>query len=313
MSQYPEPVTVPYSVEESRRERLRLLVISCLWGIGIRFGIVAAELLGVYFFNSYALFLDALASFVDVLSTVLLVVCLRLAARPPDANHPFGHGRFEPLFGLQLGLVMACIGAGMMIQQSFALSSSTQDVVISPFAWIVPLLAVILLEICYKFVMRTARRQHSTALAADAFHYRIDAITSVCATLALAVGAFVPEWSHAIDHMGAILIAILMVGLGLRSAWENTSQLLDRVPDEEFFTRVRVAALRAVGVRGTEKIRIQQYGPDAHVDIDVEVDPTLSVEVAHGISQRVRVEIQKEWPAVQDVTVHIEPFYPNDH
>lgn len=313
MSRYPEKIEVPFSVEETRRERMRQLVSSCVWGISIRMGIVFLELLGVYLFNSYSLFLDALASFVDVLSTVLLVVCIRLAARPPDANHPFGHGRFEPLFGLQLGLVMACIGAGMVIQQSFALSSPGQTMQISPVAWIVPFLAVILLELCYRIVMQTAKRQHSPALAADAFHYRIDGLTSLCATFALGVGAYMPTWSHAIDHIGAIVIALLMVGLGLKSAWENTSQLLDRVPDGQFFTRVKEAAVRASGVRGTEKIRIQQYGPDAHVDIDVEVDPELTVEVAHGISQQVRAEIQKEWPAVQDVTVHIEPYYPNDH
>lgn len=313
MSQFPEPVEIPYTVLESRRERLRQLVTSCIWGIAIRLAIVAAELIGVYFFGSYSLLMDALASFIDVLSTVLLVICIRLAARPPDATHPFGHGRVEPLFGLQLGLVMACVGVGMMIQQSFALSSSMDGNRINPFAWIVPLLAVILLEMCYRLVMQTAKKQNSPALAADAFHYRIDGLTSLCATIALAVGAFFPEWSHSIDHLGAIMIAVLMVVLGLKSAWANTNQLLDRVPDQSFFELVKTSAMRAKGVRGTEKIRIMQYGPDAHVDIDVEVEPDLTVEVAHEISQQVRVEIMKGWPAVQDVTVHIEPYYPGDH
>lgn len=313
MPQYPDPVEIPQSVEASRQERLKQLVSSCIWGISVRMSIVAAELIGVYFFGSYSLFLDALASFVDILSTVLLIICIKLAARPPDANHPFGHGRYEPLFGLQLGLVMACIGGGMIIQQGFALSSSAGGKAISPFAWIIPLVAVVFLEICYRVVMRAARRQYSPALAADAFHYRIDAITSLCATLALGAGAFVPEWSHAIDHLGALLIAVLMVVLGIKSAWENTNQLLDTAPEDSFFVRVKDAAMRAKGVLGTEKIRIMQYGPDAHVDIDVEVDPDLSVEAAHTISQNVRMEIRKDWPAVRDVTVHIEPFYPGDH
>ena len=77
--------------------------------------------------------------------------------------------------------------------------------------------------------------------------------------------------------------------------------------------RVRNAAMTVTGVCDTEKIRIQQYGPDAHVDIDVEVDPTLSVEQAHTISQHVRTKIQIAYPNVQDVVVHIEPYYPDDH
>ena len=88
---------------------------------------------------------------------------------------------------------------------------------------------------------------------------------------------------------------------------------MDRIPEDRFFNTVRQAAKHVEGVLETEKIRIQRYGPDAHVDIDIEVDPGLTVEVAHAISQKVRVEIQKAWPAVRDVTVHIEPYYSGDH
>ena len=104
-----------------------------------------------------------------------------------------------------------------------------------------------------------------------------------------------------------------MIVMGVYAVRNNLHQLLDRVPDAHFFDTVTKAAKIVPGVLDTEKIRIQLYGPDAHVDIDVEVDPQLSVEKAHEISQKVRVEIQKEWPAVRDVTVHIEPYYPNDH
>jgi len=91
------------------------------------------------------------------------------------------------------------------------------------------------------------------------------------------------------------------------------NQLLDKIPATRYFLAVRKAAINVNGVLDTEKIRIQQYGPDAHVDIDIEVDPQLSVEKAHTISQHVRAAIQKEWPMVRDVMVHIEPYYPGDH
>jgi divalent metal cation (Fe/Co/Zn/Cd) transporter len=89
--------------------------------------------------------------------------------------------------------------------------------------------------------------------------------------------------------------------------------MMDRIPNPRFFEKVKNAARSVDGVEETEKIRIQLYGPDAHVDIDIEVDPHLTVEVAHKISQQVRAEIQKKWTAVRDVTVHVEPYYPNDH
>lgn len=313
MSRYPDPIKVPKEVRQERKERERLLIRSCLLGILLRLTIIAAEFIGVYYFSSAALLMDALTSLVDVFSTILLIVCIKLAARPPDSNHPFGHGRFEPLMGLQLGLCMALIGGGMFIKEGLDLHSASSDAVMDPHAWIIPFCAVVLLEICYRIVIKVAKNQNSPALAADAMHYRIDGITSLCAMVALLIAAYFPETSYVVDHVGAIFISILMIFIGLNAAWQNTKQLLDTKPEIKFFNRVKKAAMQVDGVKGTEKIRIQLYGPDAHVDIDVEVDPTLSVLVAHGISQKVRVEIQKEWPAVQDVTVHIEPYYPNDH
>jgi cation diffusion facilitator family transporter len=208
---------------------------------------------------------------------------------------------------------MILVGGFMAFQQGYALSEHSMGTTIEPKLWIIPLIAVILLEISYQIIMKVARKRHSPALAADGIHYRIDALTSLLATLVLIFASIFPALSHSIDHWGAMIIAVLMMVIGIAAAKSNLNQLMDRVPDSDFFKRVKSAALRVQGVHDTEKIRIQLYGPNAHVDIDVEVDPSLPVEEAHLISQKVRAEIQKDWPAVLDVTVHIEPFYPHDH
>lgn len=310
---FPDPVGLPPYVYETRHQRMKNLMSSCAKGIGIRSAIIIAEFAGVIIWGSSALLMDAIASLVDVLSSVLLLISLRLAAKPPDANHPFGHGRYEPLVGLQLGLFLALVGVVMLFQQMFAVVGANPDVHIDKRLWIIPFIAMILLEICYRLTMRAAKQQMSPAMAADAIHYRIDGLTSLLATIALLAANFVPSLGVYIDHIGAIIIAVLMIGLGFRASWQNMNQLMDKIPEPLFFQRVERAAKRVAGVLGTEKIRIQHTGPDAHIDIDVEVDPHLSVEEAHRISQFVRAEIQKDWPAVRDVTVHIEPFYPGDH
>lgn len=313
MSHFPDPISLPKKIQLKRIDRNRQVIRSSWFGITIRLLIIMAEVLGFYFFISYSLLMDAIASLVDVLFSLILILCIKLAGRPPDQEHPFGHGRYEPLVGFQLGLFLVIVGAGMIFQQTFQLSGHNEVNVINKYVWIIPLGALILLEICYQALIYTAKKQNSPALAADALHYRIDGITSLFATVALGIAAYFPHWSLLIDHLGAISIGIIMIGLGFYAAKINLNQILDRVPDQQFFDWVRQAALRVQGVRETEKIRIQLYGPDAHVDIDIEVDPDLKVEAAHEISQKVRVEIQKEWPAVQDVTVHIEPYFPNDH
>lgn len=312
MSRFPDPIALPKEVPAARQERIKSLVRSSTQGIFIRVLIASIELIAGVWFGSAALFMDALATAIDIATSLFLILSFKLADKPPDRNHPFGHGRFEPLAGLQLGIFLVVVGIGMAFYQIFnAVRSDTE--VINPYLWIIPLLATVLFEICYQFMMRAAKKGHSPALAADAWHYRLDGFTSLMAGIALVLVAFFPSWSSVIDHLGATLIAIMMIVTGLKAARKNLNQLIDAIPEDGFFDKVHNAAMRVKGVFATEKIRIQHYGPDAHVNIDIEVEPSLSVEEAHAISQKVRIEIQKEWPFVRDVLVHIEPYYPGDH
>jgi cation diffusion facilitator family transporter len=265
------------------------------------------------YFNSSALLLDALSSIIDIGSSLFLILCIKFADKPPDEEHPFGHGRFEPIAGLQIGLLLIALGGGMLFQQVSAIAHAPPEKAIDSLTWIIPFCAVILLEICYRVVRATAKRQNSPALLADAVHYRIDGLNSLFATVALIFSAYFPRYSVLFDHIGAIAIATLMIFIGIFAARKNSHQLLDRTPELKYFELVKNAAKRVEGVRATEKIRLQVYGPDAHVNIDVEVDPFLTVESAHEIAQKVRNEIQKSWPSVRDVIVHLEPYFPNDH
>ncbi len=313
MSKFPEALKLPEEVLQARRLRYLNIVNSSRRGIYVRTFIAAVELVTSLFFGSSALFMDALSTSLDIITSLALVFSFRLAARPPDLNHPFGHGRYEPLAGLQLGLFLVVLGGGMLFYNSSELSHIDAAHAINPILWIIPLSASLLLEICYQLLSRTAKKENSPALGADAAHYRIDALTSLLATCALLLGAIFPSLSQIYDHLGAAVIALIMVVVGFNAAKSNLHQLLDHIPGKSYFERAKEAAMRAKGVLATEKTRIQLYGPDAFVAIDVEVDPLLSVEEAHRISQGVRLEIQKEIPEVQDVLVHIEPYYPGDH
>lgn len=313
MPKFPKPLILPEKVIHSREERNQQVVKAALLGIKFRIFVILFELAGFFLINSSTLFLDAVSSLMDVVSSILLILCIKLAQRPPDQNHPFGHGRYEPLGGLLLGIFFVILGGVMFSQQILGTFQHPNDEAIAPTGWLFAAVAMVILEFAYRRMMKIAKSEESPALAAEAIHYRIDSVTSLLATVALLTAAFVPGWSHLVDHLGAIAISLFMVIVGLFGARDNFHQLMDRIPSSEYFNRVRSAARGVRGVEGTEKINIQQYGPDAHVDIDIEVNPRLSVDKAHQISQRVRVEIQKAWPAVRDVTVHIEPYYANDH
>lgn len=313
MPKYPNPIPLPGVVYEARRERSQRIVRSAMLAIGLRLIIVIAEFLGVAYSYSSSLLLDGIFSLIDVAFSLFLIFCIKLAGRPPDEEHPFGHGRYEPLVGLQSGLFLTLIGVGMLIQQILDVTTITQPHYLDKPLWIIPLAAMILLEVAYRMVIRTAKKQNSPALAADAAHYRVDMLTSAFAMIALLIADFVPLWGTAVDHIGAIAISCIMIVFGVIAAKGNFNQLVDRTPDQQFFDRVQNAAVSVAGVKEVEKTRIMIYGPDAHVDIDIEVAPDMTVDSAHQISQHVRASIQREWPAVRDVMVHVEPYYPGDH
>lgn len=313
MSKFPKPVELPSDIYVARATREKLIINSAKLGITFRIFIAFMEFTGSLFTQSSTLYTDALSNLSDISSTLFLILFVKLARRPPDKDHPFGHGRYEPFGGLLLGLFITLLGTALFLQQIFLFPTERVHHEIHPSTWVIPLIAIILLEISYKLLMKTAKNEHSPALIAEAFHYRVDSITTVIALFTLMIASAIPSWGGVIDHMGAILIALFMIFLGLFSLKENFYQLTDKIPDESLFNRVRKAAKKVQGVKETEKILIQTYGPDAHVNIDIEVSPMMSVEEAHEISQKVRAEIQKDWPSVRDVSVHIEPYYANDH
>lgn len=310
---FPDAIQPPNEVPKARLDRYYALISSLTQGVFVRVFITAVELVVGLSFGSAALFMDAMSTALDISTSLVLLFSIKLASRPPDDNHPFGHGRYEPLAGLLLGLFLALLGFGMFFYNTNEISNIESHAALHPLLWIVPLGAMVLLEVSYQRIMATAKKQNSPALTADALHYRMDSITSFFALIALLLASYLPNYGQYFDHAGAALIALFMIISGIYAARKNMNQLLDHIPPKDYFEKVRRAAFRTAGVLGTEKTRIQLYGPDAHVDIDVEVDPEMSVEAAHEISQKVRIEIQKELPEVRDVTVHIEPFYPNDH
>jgi cation diffusion facilitator family transporter len=309
---FPKQLPLADTILAARRERNRAVIRVAAFGIFVRLVIVLYEFIGFLLFDSKTLLFDSLATLADVLSSIVLVLSIKLAERPPDEEHPFGHGRYEPIAGLQLGIFLTIAGVGLFWQQASSLYEQKPEG-IGAYVWLFALFTVLLLEVSYRKMRHVAKEQNSPALLAEALHFRSDGLNSLLALFALSAAALFPEVSGTCDRIGALLIALCMCLMGLFAAKKNLNQLLDRIPENEFFDKVRSAALRVEGVLGTEKIRIQHYGPDAHVDIDIEVDPTLSVDIAHSISQHVRRSIQIEWPQVQDVTVHIEPYYENDH
>ncbi|HEX5432476.1 MAG TPA: cation diffusion facilitator family transporter [Bryobacteraceae bacterium] len=253
--------------------------------------------------HSVAVISDGIESATDVFSSGLVWVGLRVAAKPADKEHPYGHGRFEILTGLAIGLLLAAVGAGICVRSLVAPHERHAPALFAVWAVLVSIAAKAGLAIAK---MRVGRRIRSAALQADAWNDTVDLLSGIVALIAVLLSVLVPGW-HAADSYGGFAIGLIVIFLGLRVARETALQLMDTMPDETQMQQIRAAALRVPGALGIEKCFARKTGLRYHVDLHLEVDPGMTVMASHGIAHAVQLNVKTELDWVEDVLVHVEP------
>ncbi len=286
-----------------RREELvgrRIALVSMAVGAAIA---VSKIVVGAHA-GSSAVTSDGLEAGGDVLSSGIVYTGLWLAAKPPDSEHPYGHGRYETLAGLGVGAILLLAGAAIFWHGFTSLSERSQ----LPAYALYPLFASVVIKIALSGAkFRVGRRISSTALQADAWHDMTDLFSTFVALLAVGLTLVNPVRFATADHIGGILIGIIIFALSIQVVHRTVDNLLDTMPDPEKLAEIRRVALGVSGALGIEKCFARATGLRYHVDLHLEVDPDLSVRDSHEIATQVRGVIKDKLPWVADVLVHVEP------
>jgi cation diffusion facilitator family transporter len=276
--------------------RIGMLVSALLAALKIIVGLAA---------HSAAVTADGFESGADVFTSGLVLIGMSIAARPPDENHPYGHGRVEILTGLLLGFLL--FGAGVLIAVSAWTSASQIPVPPAAFAvW--PLLISISAKswlVTVKF--RNGRRLNSSALKADAANDAVDIVSGLVALSAVMLTLRLPDRFPRADHYGAFVVGLIVIATAIRVAYEAAMHLMDTMPEEQAMDDIRQAAAGVPEVVGVEKCFARKTGLKYHVDLHLEVDPEITVRASHDIAQKVRERVCEKLPWVADVLVHVEP------
>jgi cation diffusion facilitator family transporter len=255
--------------------------------------------------NSTAVFADGLESASDVFASGVVLLGLTLAAKPPAAEHPYGHGRVETLVGHLIGLVLSAAGS-LISYGSLLKLGQPRDPIAGWVVWplVISLLAKSTLAI-YKF--HYGRKLHSSALTADAWNDAMDTLSAVVALAAVGMALSDPVRFFNADRYGGFVVGLIVIGVGVRVAHESAMQLMDTMPDPRMMKQIREAAAAVEGARGVEKCFARKTGLRYHVDLHLEVDPDMTVRQSHDIAHKVRLEILDRLDWVADVLVHVEP------
>jgi len=258
-----------------------------------------------YFGNSYALIADAIESTTDVFASCLVLFGIKYSTRPPDDNHPYGHGRAEPLVTFAVvGFLL--ISATFIAYESIVNIGSPQ---VAPESYTLYVLATIIIgkEILYRIVARKGDETHSTSLKADAWHHRSDAITSLIAFIGISVSIFLGEGYETADDWAALLASGFIVYNAYLIFRPALSEIMDEHIYDDFVDDVRRISATVEGVVDTEKCFVRKMGLTYHVDLHLIVDGEISVTKGHDIAHRLKNELQHQIPEISDVLIHVEP------
>jgi cation diffusion facilitator family transporter len=255
--------------------------------------------------NSYALIADALESAFDILSSLVVMGGLRIAAAPADRDHPYGHGKAEPLAALVVAitLVTAAIAIGIQSVREILTPHHGPE----PFTLIVLVLVIAVKEGLFRFVWRTGESVESTVLKLDAWHHRSDALTSAAAFVGIGVSLMGGTGYESADDWAALFAACVILFNASRLMVPAVNEIMDAAPNPVIEEDVRRVAGSVDGVVGLEKCFVRKMGLKYYVDFHVIVDGNISVHDGHEIAHRVKDAIIHANPRILDVLIHIEP------
>ncbi|MBI5863635.1 MAG: cation transporter [Planctomycetes bacterium] len=287
--------------EQAARQGMRLT----LYGIFGSAVLATIKIISGVVGNSYALIADGVESLTDILSSFVVWGSLRIAAIPPDENHPFGHGRAESLGALAVALALLAAAVTIALQ-------SVREIVVphhapAPFTLVVLVLVVVFKELLYRRFRATGEKIGSRAVQSDAWHHRSDALTSAAAFVGISIALIAGKGYESADDWAALVACGVIGWNGVRLLRAALDDVMDAAPPPEDEQRIRRVASEVEGVHAIEKCRIRRTGLTQYVEIHVEVNGDLTVRAGHEIGHRVKDALLASDVRIQDVTVHIEP------
>jgi len=300
-----EVTEVTHSPSEKNQLRYKATRKVTLIGMVVNIFLSAAQLIGGLFTNSQALIADGIHTLSDLASDIVVLIAAKIASQDADDDHPYGHGRFETVATVILGLALAGVAVGIAMNAINRISHPETLLQPKPLALLFAALAIISKEALYQYTMVVAKQINSKMLQANAWHHRSDAVSSIMVALGVAGSIFLEiPW---LDAAAAILVAVMIFYMGVRLILDSTVELVDTALEPKKMTEIREFISAIEGVEQTHMLRTRKMGNNVLADVHIQVNSYLSVSEGHYIAENVIQSLRKKFPEMHDITVHIDP------
>lgn len=275
-------------------------------GMIVNIALSVIKLLIGFIGNSQALIADGIHSFSDLTTDFSIIFGVKFWLRPADKDHPYGHQKIELLVTIFIAFVLMIIGLSILFKAIFSLHSDTKE---TPqlIAFVVAVISIISKELLYRYTVKKSEILKSSALKANAWHHRSDAISSLPVAVAIIISSIFPNLAF-VDYIGAILVSIFIIYPAFKMIKDSVSNLLDESVDKETFEEISKIASNVPNVIDAHDIRTRKIGEVIFVDMHILVDKNITVKEGHDIAKAVKKTLLKQNSNILDVLIHIEPY-----
>ncbi len=254
--------------------------------------------------QSQALIADGLHSLSDLISDGMILIAAKYSTQDADADHPYGHARFETLATVAVGVLLFLVAAGMLIDATRRLFDPTLLWQPSAVSLAVALLSILIKEALYQYTIHVAKQVRSPMLQANAWHHRSDAISSIIVLLGVA-GSM--AGLSGFDALAAIGVSLMIAHIAWSLGRDGIKDLVDTGLDNNQLIKIKKIIKSVDGVHMLHDLRTRKMGANALVDVHILVDPRLSVSEGHQIGEMVRSRLTNQIEEIAEVLVHIDP------
>jgi len=274
-------------------------------GLLTNIGLSGLKFAAGYFGRSQALIADAIHSLTDTTTDIAIIAGSHYWSRPADEDHPYGHRRLETLVTAFIGIMLVVAGIGIGWE---AISTLHKKQAASPgwIAFYAAMASIVVKEVLYRWTAAVGKKIKSPALAANAWHHRTDAISSLPVLIAVGGALIFPAWSF-LDRVGAVIVSIFILHAAMKIIWPAVSELIDAGVPEEIQKKIMGIASNTMGVREVHAIRSRYISSSIQIDLHIVVDGNISVREGHTIADSVEDNIIGGIPEVLEVVVHVDP------
>lgn len=258
-----------------------------------------------FFGHSYALIADAIESTTDIFTSFLVLLGLKYSARPADKNHPYGHGRVEPLITF-LVVAFLVVSASVIAHDSIK-NIQTPHELPKPYTLFILGGIIIFKELFYRYTVKKGKETHSSSLKADAWHHRSDAITSLAAFIGISIALFLGDGYEAADDWAALLASGFILYNSYLIFRPALGEIMDEHNYQDMENSIRKIAVSVDGILDTEKCHIRKSGFKYFIDLHILVSADITVKHGHDIAHNFKSRAMNQIPEIGDVLIHVEP------